>query len=287
MFGVMMAVGPGEREVSRMHDTLAMLAAHEDPQDVHLVVVDDAAAPRGLDPGWPHQQVLRTPVRSHRRRVDPCSAQVAATITGLVNCRDHGVELALKLDTDAAVIGPFSDHLREILRDPELGAVGSYDRTSDGSIRDWSTWDDKLAHSGDAWQRTQCGGGRKVLWYKSRADRRAVVRLRAEAARHAPVGAHCLGGAYAVSRQFLDRAELNWRTWVGVGLGEDVVVGILCGAAGLRMRSLVDPGEPFALAWRGLPGTPAEIAAAGHSIVHSVKAPTLQDERQLRAQLSV
>ena len=285
MFGVIMSVGPDERDVARMHDTLGMLAEHEDPDRAHLVVIDDGSAARDLNPGWPHQRVLRTSIRRHRRRIDPCSAQVAATLEGLVDCRDHGVELALKLDTDAAVIGPFAENLAAVMQDPALGAVGSYDRTSDGNVRDWSAWDEKLARSGRAWQRTQCGGGRQVLWYKSRADRRAVTRLRTAAARHAPAGAHCLGGAYAVSRRFLDRAELSWRTWVGVGLGEDVVVGILCGAASLRMRSLVGPGEPFALAWRGLPGTPAEIAAAGHSIVHSVKAPTLQDERQLRAQL--
>jgi hypothetical protein len=286
MFGVIMAVGPGEREVARMHDTLDMLAAHESPEDAHLVLIDDGPAPRGLDPGWPRQRVLRTPLRRRRRRVDARSAMLAATMAGLVDCRDHGVDLALKLDTDAAIIAPFAAKLAAVMDDPELGVVGSYDRTSDGGTRDWSTWDGELARCDRAWQVRRCPGGSRVPWYKSRADRRTVARLRAAGARLAPGNAHCLGGAYAVSRRYLERAELSWRPWVGTGLSEDLVVGILCGAAGLRMRSLVGPGEPFALSWKGLPGTPDEITAGGHSIVHSVKAASLDDERRLRVQLS-
>lgn len=270
-----------------MHDALAMLAAHESPHDVHLVIIDDDPAPRELDPGWPRQRVIRTPVRRRRRRLDPTSAMVAATITGLLDCRDHGVDLALKLDTDAAIIAPFAEQLHRVLQDPQLGVVGSYDRTSSGGVRDWSAWDERLARSADAWQAAPMSdGSRRVRWYKRRSERRTVARLRAQAARHAPPGAHCLGGAYAVSRAFLERAELDWRPWVGTRVSEDVVVGILCAAAGLRMCSLVEPGEPFALAWKGLPGAPAEIAAAGHSIVHSVKAPTLDEERRLRSALS-
>lgn len=193
--------------------------------------------------------------------------------------------MAIKLDTDVAVIAPFSGAVGAAMADGATGVVGSYDRTSAGSIRDWSAWDGTLARSGRAWPTTLSAGGRRVRWYKSRRHRATIRRLRAQAARHAPPGAHCLGGAYAVSRAFLHAAELDWRPWVGTGLGEDVVVGILCAAAGLRMRSLVGPGEPFALAWQGLPGTPAEIAAAGHSIVHSVKAETLDEERRLRASL--
>ena len=112
-----------------------------------------------------------------------------------------------------------------------------------------------------------------------------VRRIRAEAYRVALPGAHCLGGAYAVSAAFLTAVPLAWRPWVGTALGEDVVVGLLASSAGLRMRSLTAPGEPFALAWRGLPAPPAELVAAGHSIVHSIKRPGEDDERALRHEL--
>ncbi|MGH2907768.1 MAG: hypothetical protein ACRDK8_00545, partial [Solirubrobacteraceae bacterium] len=92
-------------------------------------------------------------------------------------------------------------------------------------------------------------------------------------------------GAYAVSGAFLHRAALQWRPWVGTGLGEDVVVGMLCSAAGLGMESLTGSGQPFALAWRGLPVPPSDLARARHAIVHSVKADTDALERSLRHEL--
>jgi hypothetical protein len=285
VFGLIMAVGPGDREVARMHDTLSMVAAHEAPEHAHLVLIDDDPMPRELDPRWPHQTVVRTPLRQ-RRNPDAYSAMTAGTLAGLTACRDQGVDLALKLDTDAAVIAPFSERLREVFADEQVGVVGSYDRTSSGDARDWTMWERPLARALRQWQITYGPGGRRVLWHKRRSDRRRARRLCAEAARHAPVGAHCLGGAYAVSGSFLNRAELDWAPWVGTDLSEDVVVGTLCAAVGLHMRSLVAPGEPFALAWQGLPASPREIRAAGHSIVHSVKADTLEEERRLRAELA-
>jgi len=101
-------------------------------------------------------------------------------------------------------------------------------------------------------------------------------------------GAHCLGGAYAVSRALLARADLfDPAPWLQTGLGEDVVVGLLCHAAGLELRGLVGRGEPFGLAHVGLPATPAELLAAGHSIVHAVKHPDAVAEEELRAAFRV
>jgi len=285
MFGLIMPVGPGDREIARMQDTLAMVAAHEQPEDIHLIIIDDDPHPRPLDPGWPHQIILRTELRQ-KRRPDAFSAMTAATLTGLAACRDRGVELAIKMDTDAAVIAPFSQKLRRAFADARVGLVGSYQRVITGATRDFTLWEQPLARADRAWGITYRDNGRRVLWHKSRAERRELRRLRAAAADHAPAGANCLGGAYAVSSAFLRRAELAWRPWVGTQLSEDVVVGLLCAASGLELRGLVETGEPFALAWRGLPAPPEEIRARRHSIVHSVKAETLDEERQLRAALA-
>jgi hypothetical protein len=48
------------------------------------------------------------------------------------------------------------------------------------------------------------------------------------------------------------------------------------------MTSLTSSDEPFALTWRGLPAAPAELVAAGHSIVPSVKCDDPHDEIRLR-----
>ena len=100
------------------------------------------------------------------------------------------------------------------------------------------------------------------------------------------LGAHCLGGAYAVSPALAGRRDLlRWEPWFRSGLGEDVVMGVLCAAAGLRMRSLTAVGEPFGLAHIGLPGSPEWLLARGHSIVHAVKDPDPIAEARLRARL--
>jgi hypothetical protein len=100
------------------------------------------------------------------------------------------------------------------------------------------------------------------------------------------VGAHCLGGAYAVSPSLARRHDLlRWEPWVGTGLGEDVVMGVLSAAAGLRMRSMTAVGEPFGRAHVGLPGPPEWLLSRGHSIVHAVKDADAVVEASLRDRL--
>jgi hypothetical protein len=92
-----------------------------------------------------------------------------------------------------------------------------------------------------------------------------------------------LGGAYAVSRSLLDLAgDWTWRPWVNSDLSEDVVLGLLCAAAGLRMEGLVASGDPFGVSWRGLPGDPDDLIKRGFSIVHSLKDCAYGTEWQLR-----
>jgi hypothetical protein len=81
------------------------------------------------------------------------------------------------------------------------------------------------------------------------------------------------------------RDLLSWSPWVKTHLGEDVVLGILCAAAGLRQQSLVGPNEPFGIAHTGLPAEPEWLVERGHSIVHSLKAEDPAAESRLRAWL--
>ena len=286
MFGVIIPVGPGDREIARLHQLLAELSTYEDRQDAFLAIADDDRAPRSIEVDWPAVQVFRTEARQRGGVLDPYGAMVASTIEGLRICRERRVDMVLKLDTDAAVIGPFAAKIRTAFRDdPTLGVVGSYDVTSAGGSRDWSVWASRLRRADLPLHLVRAPHGRASLRFKSRADRNAVRRLLAAARQHAPEGAHCLGGAYAVSRALLDSAELDSGPWLDTGLSEDVVVGVLCSAAGLGMCSLVGRDQPFALAWRGLPASPAELARGGHSLVHSVKAETLEAEGEIRAAL--
>ena len=282
MFAVLVPIGPDARDVTRLHALADELSRHEDPAEIRLVIVDDAPAPRALDLGWPTQVTVRTPLWRERRAPDPLSAHVAGTLEGLTRAR--GLEFAVKLDTDAAVIGSFSRRIRASFADPQLGVVGSYDRTSTGATRDWSSWRRTIDRA-TLPMVVNRSRGLALPRYRSRRHRHAVREIRDVAFRFAPPGAHCLGGAYAVSDRFLRLSALDWHPWLGTHLGEDVVVGLLCSHAQLRMRSLTGVDEPFALSWRGLPASPAELVDHGHSIVHSVKRDEPDDERRLRAAL--
>jgi hypothetical protein len=281
VFAVFIPVGPDPRDVTRLAAIVRELRRHEQAQEALLLVVDDAPEPRMLSPDWPAVEVVRNPVHWNDRR-DLMSSYVGGTLEALRVAR--GLEFAVKLDTDVAIIGSFSEAIRRAFEDPLLGIVGSYDRTSNGGLRDWSHWK-RIIDSADRPLTLSRASGKIQVWYRDRAQRETVRHIREAAFRFAPPGAHCLGGAYAVSPSFLGSVSLDWRPWIRTRLSEDVVVGLLSSAAGLSMKSLTARGEPFALAWRGLPGPPSKIVDRGHSIVPSVKCADERAESELRGAL--
>ncbi len=283
-FSILIPVGPGERELIGLRDVLTSVQAHAGEHKPHVVLIDDAPTPRPLEECWPGAEVVRTPVWC-RGTPDPLTAMVTGTIIGLNSARGL---FALKLDTDAFVIAPFVEQIAGTFAvDTSLGVIGAYDRSPDGGRRDWSIWRGLIRRS--TWPirlQTRASGERRSLRYRPRTER-AYARAVISAAVRNPnyqLGAHCLGGAYAVSASLLKRARSwDWRPWVQAGLGEDVVLGLLCAAAGLRMQGMVGPGEPFGVTWSGLPGPPAELVDRGYSIVHSVKSGAHGTEHELRA----
>ncbi|HEX7298394.1 MAG TPA: hypothetical protein VF257_05270 [Solirubrobacteraceae bacterium] len=276
MVGVLIPVGPSAAELGRLDDLLESLAHWERPDVFHLVIVDDARRPRAAlerIAGWASVTVVRTPLWQRRRVPEPFAAMTAGTLMAIeaapVEC-----EFLLKLDVDALVIGRFVSKIRHAFAEDEtLGLVGSHDVTCTGAQRDWSVWHGHLQRLG---RRVRLGRhGRRLFLQRRRAGdvRRSIALLDAAQRNGYALGANCLGGAYAIGPRLMSRRDLlDWRPWAGTGLGEDIVMGVLCGAAGLRMRSLTGPGEPFGIAHVGLPKPPRELIADGHSLVHAVKA---------------
>lgn len=278
MFSVIVPVGPTPTELHRLSALLESLRRHERPSDIQLILIDDALSARlGADdaPGWGSTQIVRTPVWK-RRPPDPHRAMIAGTVCGL-RAASPEAQFVLKLDTDALVIDAFSEQLGEAFAgDPRVGILGSYDRTCTGSRRDWSVWAPTLRRATRRWS---LRSPRKVTAVRKLLDS-------AWAGGEYQLGAHCLGGAYAVSPALARRRDLlRWDPWTRTGVSEDVMMGVLCAAAGLRMRSMTAAGEPFGLAHVGLPGSPEWLLARGHSIVHAVKDPDPIAEARLRARL--
>jgi hypothetical protein len=279
MFSVLIPVGPAEADVRRLTYVLESLRRHERASEIQLILIDDAPSPRRLEQHsgseWHSADVIHTPIWK-RGRPDPYTAMTVGTICGL-RVASPAATFVLKLDTDALVIGQFSGQLKsEFATDHRLGILGSYDRTCTGGLRDWSLWVPVLRRTT---RRLSLRSPRKV------SSARRLLRAALTNSEY-KLGAHCLGGAYAVGPALAARHDLlDWKPWVGSGLGEDVVMGVLCAAAGLRMRSMTAVGEPFGLAYTGLAGTPEWLRQRGHSIVHAVKDSDAEVEAELRERL--
>jgi hypothetical protein len=277
-------VGPGDDEIDRLGDLLRSVRDHSRGENPCIVLVDDAPRARNLRRICPEATVLRTPVWQGRVP-DPLTAMTTGTIEAMQ--RASG-DFALKLDTDALVIGRFADAIRAAFAaDPILGVVGAYERSPDGGRRDWSMWPTVIRRT--TWPLKlppQRPGQRRHVLLRPRSER-VVARRVIQSAVQNPnyqLGAHCLGGAYAVSSRLLAHApQWDWRTWAQAGLGEDIVIGLLCASAGLRMRGLVECGDPFGVAWKGLPASPAELMDRRYAIVHSLKSGEQGTEEELRA----
>jgi hypothetical protein len=284
MFTVVIPVADKARELDRLGDTLESLQAHTEPAMLRVVLIDDSPRPRSLDRYWPGATIVRTELRE-TGVPDPRSAMTAGTIEGL---RQAGGDFALKLDTDALVIAPFADALQSAFAaDPSVGLLGAFDLAPDGGLRDWSIWRRPIWFSRSPIRATRRAGRRlpdvDLLSRAEWAKARGVVRA-AKANPSYSLGAHCLGGAYAVSSRLFARHDLlDWRPWVLSRLPEDVVMGLLCAAAGMRMLGMTGTNEPFGLSWRGLPADPEQLAERGYSIVHSVQDSDDQAEWDLRA----
>jgi hypothetical protein len=293
MVGVIVPLGPGAEEEERLHQLLASLYTHE-PDIGPVVIVDDGPAARRLDLPPGRVQVLANPRAG--KGVPTLGGLCCATLAGLHHLAlSTDVRFALRLDTDALVIAPFADRLAAAFaRRPGVGVLGSYERVCNGHVRQFPVWEPalrKLSHRVSVW-RHPARRGRYLQVALS--GRRAAVReeIHAALANGYRWGEHCQGGGYAMSRALLDRLAalgmlddaLRWRD---TRIGEDVMVGVLTRAAGLRLDDDVEPDEGlFAVAHAGLPLPPDRLLAGGFAIVHSVKRTQGWDEPQLRAALS-
>lgn len=283
-FSVIVPVGPDPVEIDRLRDTLDSLAAHEDSASIRMILVDDAPLARPLAEHWPGAIVIRTALWE-KGVPDRQSAMNMGTLDAL-KCAEG--EFALKLDTDAVVIAPFAETISAAFRRDELlGVVGAFDKSPRGTGRDWSAWQPRINRATWPVRAARVSGKAcPTLGWRSQGERESARKTIAAAVAnpHYAFGAHCLGGAYAVSANLFRRSHnWDWKPFVRGQLGEDIILGLHCGASGMRMRGMVDEGEPFGISWIGLPSDPESLVRRRYSIVHSVKNCEHGSEWQLRA----
>lgn len=277
---VVVAVGPGEREVARLQDLVGSIVAHE-PRARTMVMVDDHPTDRALQTCVPTAPGVRL-IGLHHPRTDGArqfrrgKGICSVILTGLKWIQANtDARFVLKLDTDSLVIGPYHRRLREwFARDPRLGLIGAHATTPNGATRDWSVHTDSLRELSQAfiWRRPMASVRAQADPLKQRVQRL----IRAARVHGYRDGEHCLGGGYAVSRQLLDEMEKRGHladpgVWVNADLPEDVMVGLHARALGFELADCVAPGDVFGVRHVGLPFPPAELLRRRYAVIHAVK----------------
>jgi len=287
--GVLVPVGPGAEEEERLRALLDSVFAHE-PDTGHVVLVDDGPSDRAL------AAAIEVPDSTRLTVLANPGGLCYATVAGLRHLAlGTDARFVLRLDTDALVIAPFARRLDVAFGErPGVGALGSYETVCNGHVRQFPAWEPalrRLTRRVSIWRHPARRGRFLQL---ALAGRRGRVReeILAALANGYRWGEHCQGGGYALNRPALDRMAaagmlddpLRWRD---TRAGEDVMIGVLVRAAGLRLDGHVEPGEGlFAVAHSGLPLPPRQLLDGGYAIVHSVKRTEGWEEPELRAALA-
>lgn len=286
---IVVAVGPNPREVERVRDLAASIAAHE-PADAIMVLVDDHPEPRNLTADLPRS--LQTISLHHRRASRPHFSRSVGICAVIL----HGLQwiqantqaqFVLKLDTDSLVIGPYRQRVAERFdRNPGTGMIGAHKTAVDGTRRDWSVHAETLALL-----------TKRFHWRHPRASMRTwndplkahARRLHGAARRHGyQTAEHCMGGGYAIARRALDAMAGEGflddpGLWSQADLPEDVMLGLHVRALGFTLADATQAGEVFGVSYKGLAAPPAELLARGYGVIHALKNDPNHGEDEIRA----
>lgn len=287
---VVVPVGPGSREETRVADLLASLYHHE-PDAGPVLLVDDAPQQRRVWPGsQPGRAVEVLPNPRNARGMGTFGGVCAATLLGLrwARSRAPGAPV-LRLDTGALVIGAFARSVRAVIAgDPKAGVLGACRRTPDGQLRDVRAWAATVRrHARPVWLSRSAPHVQRALHGRNAAVRREV-RAGLRGRGYTP-GSHCMAAACVVTprmTQAMAGAGMfdDPVRWIDARIGDDVMLGLHAAALGFELRGMVADGEPFGLRHVvGLADTPQRLVDRGFALVHSLTNDPEHDEDALRA----
>jgi len=266
---VVMPVGPNDDAL----DTAESLVAYLAPPRAIVVVDDtrgegaDMAAVAALSPDID----IIAPVQAPAGTYGGLFVKVCAAIRHARAAYDF--DLLIRFDADALLLGSGIEtaaHAR-FAADRRVGLLGSYRVNAAGQPRDFAPAADVMR--------------RELGW---RTGNRTLRRLVRAARRHSYVlGEHPLASAAVFSRSTIDAlADRGWLDLPGLATsraGDDHLLALLVRAAGFEIGDFGGPGDPMALAWKGLPYPPEDLLARGTLVTHSVRSWGDRTEPEIRA----
>ena len=280
---VLIPAGP-ETQLEYLNDTIESVNHHIGVLNCIVAVIDDSRRKAFACVGdlFPNAVLIEAADYREGGKSDTRGslfAKQAAAIRWLM--RRYRFDVLLRMDTDALMIGdaPHDDALAFLEARPDVGMIGAFTRRGDGS-------DKKPAMATKGQQLTREMGLRRGLRDLALVKTlRSLVR-RAEAHGYTR-GDMCTGGACFLSHRALTAIEKQGLFDLDVlsrsALMDDMLMALLCFAAGYRLSDLPRDGDVLAINWRGLPMPPEALVASRKKIVHPVKDDDLSVEPKVRA----
>lgn len=290
-FAVYLAVGPSQQELERTADLLDSLWTYE-PYTPWLVFIDDSTQDRQLTKYFRFPDTCKAVSVINPRQgkgIGHTGGLNTATLSALQWINKHtDTSFTLKLDTDALVIAPFAEKIaRAFAAMPNVGILGSYKKTCNGDLRDFSDWAKYFRHLSSPMSIFRVG--RKIYFHLGFWGKSALVRRHINSALkngYEP-GEHCQGGAYAVSSKLISQMAINGYLedpllWLHTPVGEDSMMGMYVKATNMQLYGLVEQDQPFAVKYAGLADTPENLLSRGYSLIHSIKNDKKLSEQEIR-----
>lgn len=195
--------------------------------------------------------------------------------------RRYVFDVLLRMDTDALMIGnaPDQDVLRFQHAHPEIGMIGAFHRRGDGTDKTAA-----LAYKGRQLARE--------MRLRRAIHKFGVVTTLRRLVKHAEAhgytrGDMCTGGAFflfpAAISAMHEQGLLNLEVLGRSTLMDDLLMGLLCYAAGFKLADMPETDDVMAINWRGLPMPVDDLVSRNKKIVHSVKTDDPITEASIRA----
>jgi hypothetical protein len=293
-WGIVAACGPTDREIERVGDLLDSVF-HYEPATRWVAIIDSGDEDRRLaerfktPPGTTLVGIRNPKSGWAGGQWGPLCVGVLAAYEWIARHTD--AKFVVKFDSDALVIAPFASKiLHAMTASPDAAIFGSYRVNCNGQRRDWNGMAGlvRRLHQFALLEYEPQRFGRRfplALCGRPAGMRRHI----GHALRNGyEFGEHVSGGAYAATRELLDRMLAKGylaarHVWADSQMSEDVMIGIYARACGLSIAGHANDGDVFGVKHIGLPDSPERLIERGYSIVHSVKSDPSFSEADIRA----
>jgi hypothetical protein len=283
-FGVVICVGPGEKERTRFDDFVHSLLFYE-PTVSGLAVIDDEIPKRDLlsrftIPAHCRAEVMTNP---RRGRGSGWGAGLTAAILLGIQWLHNNVrpQFVVKVDTDTLIIGEFANRIfNHFITNPDEGMLGSFlkypDRPRDFyKEREVAPAIEKLLRQFTIWRKTCSPFPRIQIGYFGKYGRIRSI-LQQALLNGYVLGEYCCGGGYAISEAAINlMAEEGLLRdpllWLHTPCSDDVVLSLYVRTIRKRIADFNAEGEPFGVKGPGLPFSPEILVQKGYAIIHSLK----------------